>query len=318
MKGFTRLFLILTVFVISTTTNSQATVIDKIKAVVNNEVITQSEIDRRLYPLYNQYKNIYSGKELEKKLDDAGVEILNQLIEDRLVLSEAKNQGIEATEKEIERKIDEFRKSFDGEENMLKSLGEQNLTIKDLKNMLKDRVIIEKIIDREVRAQIIILPQEIESYYEENTDKFKESLQVKASTILIRTGSSRTQEENLSLAITLLNRLKTGQDFYTLAKNYSEGMNAEKGGDMGYVRKGQMIEQIDKVIFNLKVGEFSDLVKTSLGYHIFKIYDKKKERTVPLVEIRPQIMEAIYLKKTESYFKEWLKDLRENAFISIK
>ena len=318
MKGFVRLFLILAVFVISTTTNSQATVIDKIKAVVNNEVITQSEIDRRLYPLYNQYKNIYSGKELEKKLDDAGVGILNQLIEDRLILSEGKNQGIEATEKEIEHKIDEFKKSFDGEENMLKKLSEQNLTIKDIENMFKDRVIIEKIIDREVRTQIIILPQEIESYYEENTDKFKEPLQVKASTILIRTGSNRTQEETLSLTITLLNRLKTGQDFYTLAKNYSEGMNAEKGGDMGYVRKGQMIEQIDKVIFNLKVGEFSDLVKTSLGYHIFKVYDKKKERTLPLVEIRPQIMEAIYLKKTEVYFKKWLKDLRENAFISIK
>ena len=146
MKGFTRSFLILAIlFSISNSSQLHATVIDKIKAVVNNEVITQSEIDRLLYPIYMRYKEIYHGGELEEKLAEASNEILNQLIEDRLLSSEAKKQGIKVDEKEIDQKIENLKSRFSGENSLVKMLHEQNLTIKDLRERYRNQIMIEKV-----------------------------------------------------------------------------------------------------------------------------------------------------------------------------
>ena len=129
MKLFLRLLFILAVIVIAVEAAipSQAAVVDKIKAVVNNEVITQSEIDHLLYPIYMRYKDIYNAGELDKKLGEASDEILNQLIEDRLLLSEAKKRGIQLNDSEIDRKIEELRSRFPGEGDFDKLLKEENL-----------------------------------------------------------------------------------------------------------------------------------------------------------------------------------------------
>lgn len=318
MKAFFTAVLLLTVIAISIPGQSQAALVDKIKAIVNNEVITQSEVDRLLYPIYLRYKDIYKGNKLNEKLEEASNEILDELIEDRLLLSEAKRLNIQADEEEVDDRIKQLKMRFSGEDDFNRMLSDQNLSIKDFRTRYREQIMVEKLIDREIRYQIQILPQEAESYYREHIDEFKEPEQVKVSSILVRLKSKRTPEQTLALVVNLLQRLQNGDDFYTLAKMYSEGTNAEGGGDMGYVRKGQMIDKIDKVIFNLKIGEFSDLVETSLGYHIFKVYDRKKGRIIPLAEARPRITDELYREKVEKKFAKWMKGLRENAFISIK
>ena len=318
MKVLSKILLILATATLFNSSQTQAALIDKIKAVVNNEVITQSEIDRLLYPIYTGYHQIYNAEELKKKLEEASEDILNQLIEDRLILSEAKRLNVTVEEGEIDKKIEELKSDFPGEKGLLKTLHEQNLTIKDLRDRFRNQTMIEKAIDLQIRSRIQILPQETENFYRSHIDRFKQPERVKVSSILIRLKGERAPEESFVLATEILNRLKDGEDFYTLAKNYSEGMNAERGGDMGYVSRGQMREEIDKIIFGLNIGEFSDLVKSSLGYHIFKSYDKRKQRVIPLLEAQGRVLEAIYRKKVEGKFREWIEGLRENAFISIK
>ncbi len=318
MKFFTRVFLSILTLLTLISVNAEAALVDKIKAVVNNEVITQGEVDKLLYPIYLRYKDIYDGKELTEKLDEAAQEILAQLIDDRLLLSEARKQGIEVSDREIDQKIDELEARFTGDRTLSGTLREQNLTINDVRKRYAEQMMIEKLVDARIRHQIQILPQENESYYREHIEEFTEPEQVKVGSILIRTGDNRTKEETLTLAVEILRRLKDGEDFYAMARNYSEGMNAEAGGDMGYVRKGQMVENIDKAIFALNIDEFTDLVETPLGFYIFKAYDRKKERTVPMAEVRPHIMDAIYREKVEVKFKEWLDELKKDAFISIK
>ena len=318
MKGPLKLLIILAILFALNPRPADAALVDKIKAVVNNEVITQSEIDRMLYPIYDRYKDTYEGAVLEKKLTQASKEILDQLVEDRLILSEARKKNITVSEEEIDKKIEDLKANFSSEKEMLESLHQQNLTIKDLRNRLTDQIMINKVIDSEIRYHIQILPQEAESYYRTHIDEYTDPEQAEVSTILIRTNSDRSAEESFTLAADILNRLKEGEDFHALAKNYSEGMNAETGGDMGYVRKGQMVEDIDDAIFELEIGGFTDLVKSPLGYQIFKVYNKKKTRTVSLSEARPFIIDALYRKKAEVKFKKWMEELRENAFISIK
>ena len=319
MKSLVRLILILATLSALSPHRLQAAVVDKIKAVVNNEVITQSEIDRLLYPLYLRYKDIYKGLELDEKLSEVTDEILEQLITDRLMLSEAKKEGIVISREEIDQKVKELEARFASEGGLTKMLREQNLAIADLETRFTDQLMIEKVIDRKVRHRIQILPQEAENYYREHIDKFKEPEQARVGSILIRfKEGERTPEETLALSVNILQRLQAGEDFKAMARNYSEGMNPDEGGDMGYTRKGQMVDDIDKAIFSLEIGGISDLIESSLGYHIFKVYDRKKARTVPAIEARPHIMDAIYRQKVETKFKEWVKELKENAFISIK
>jgi len=318
MKAFPRLLLILAAFLAIFQSSSHAVVVDKIRAVVNDEIITQSEIDRILYPIYLRYKDIYNGKELDKKLNEATNEILNQLIDDKVLLSEARKQGILVSEEEIEYRVENLKSSLPAEESLEDILKRQNLTINDIRKQVKEQIMVERLLDMEIRRRIQILPQEAEIFYQNHLDEFKEEEQVLVSGILIRTKGERTKEQNLSLAVNLLHRLKKGEDFFAIAKNYSEGTNAEQGGDMGYVRKGQMIDEIDKALFKLGIGDISDLVETPLGYYIFKVYDKKKERTLPLSDARTQIIDAIYREKAEVKYGEWIKTLKKDAFISIK
>ena len=151
---------------------SYAAVVDRIVVVVNNEIITQREVDVMLGPVYGQYRNMYEGEELIGRLEEVREKILKQLIEDRLILSEAKKQNITVEEKDVDAKIDEVRSQIGSEIELENMLNEQNLTLNELRDRYKEKILIRKLIDRKVGARIIITPLEIKDYYNEHKEDF--------------------------------------------------------------------------------------------------------------------------------------------------
>ncbi|MBI5143667.1 MAG: peptidylprolyl isomerase [Candidatus Omnitrophica bacterium] len=293
-------------------------VVDKIVVIVNNEIITQREIDRVLMPIYEQYRALYYGDELVKRLDEARQKVIEQLIEDRLILSEAKKLNIEIDEKDVEARIDEVKKRFSSKEEFDQALSNQGLTLKDLTMRYREQMMTRRLIDQKVGSKVTVSPVEINHYYEEHINEYIQPEETALRNILIRPKGTIAPEKALDLAKEILRRLQEGGDFALLAKEYSGGPNANEGGLMGYVKKGDLLPEIENVVFNLKEGELSGIIQTSLGYHIFKVEEKRERKTLSLSEVRNDVEEAVFREKVKDRLKGWLEALRKNAYIAFK
>jgi len=315
---FKSLLNILFIFLTLATTLAYSEVVDKIVVVVNDEIITQGELDRMLLPVYKQYKGLYAGAELEEKLEEVRRNILNRLIEDKLLLSEVKRRKIEITDEEVKAKLDDVKSRFATDEEFEEALASENILLSDLEKNYKERIAIDKMVDSEIRKALSISPHEVIDYYKSHQEEFNQPAKVKLWAILLKTNESRSEEEMLRAAKELLGRLEEGADFKGLAKTYSEGPYRESGGDMGWVRKGELMKEIDELVFSLEEGETSGILKTSLGLHIFKIEEKMPSRPAEFQEVRELIEEALYRKKTEEKLKVWIHELKKNAYIAFR
>ena len=291
-------------------------VIDKVEIIVNDEMITRREIDSSLAPIYEKYKIAYSGEELIAKLLEARQKVVEQLIDDRLVYSEAKRLNVQVSEEEIGEKIKEAFKRFGSKEDFQRALSMQRVTEKELRDRYKEQIASRRLVDQKVGSKIVIAPAEAIGYYNKHVADFSEPEELKILNIMVTPGEDPKRSANLAQDIK--KRINEGCDFGGLAKIYSEGPGAEEGGSMGYVKRGDLMPQIEDVIFKLKDGEVSEIIQTSVGYHIFKILERKPAKTRTFNEARDDVEGAIFRQKVNEKIKEWLATLRKNAYIEIR
>ncbi len=298
--------------------DARCEVVDKVLVVVNDEIITQGEINRVFMPIYAQYANLYTGEELTRKLDEAWKNVMERLVHDKLLLSEARRRKIEVDDREVEAKIDEVRARFPGEKEFEQALAEENVVLKDLERKFRERLMTDRLVELELRKDILVTPNEILLYYKENKEKFKEPKKIKLSAILIRAGENRSEERAGALSGEILERIKKGGDFGSLAKQYSEGPYSSYGGDMGWVEEGELMGRINDLVFSLDEKQVSTILKTNLGFHIFKVEEKKPAREMKFHEAKKQIEHILYNDKTQKKIKNWVDRLKEDAYIAFK
>jgi parvulin-like peptidyl-prolyl isomerase len=178
---------------------------------------------------------------------------------------------------------------------------------------------IRRLIDQKVGARIIITPLEVKTYYAEHKDQFLQPQEVLVRQILIKAGKDQaSQAAALKKIRGISDGIKEGRDFAALAKEYSEGSNPEDGGLMGYIKPGDMMPQLEEIIFKLKDQETSGIVQSSLGYHLFKVEERKLSRNKELSEVRQEIEEFLYREKANQKLKGWIDSLAKNAYIEFK
>jgi len=295
-------------------------IVDRIVAVVNNEVITQSELDRVLYPIYMQYRELYKTDEvLYEMLNETRQDVLKQLIGDRLILGEAKKMGLSVSEKEIDREVTKIRQDLE-ERDMSFSflLREQNISISDLREKYKDQLLIQKAVDERIKTRVRVQPSEVRDYYRDNLDDYTHPAKARVGAILIKLESVRSPAQSRRLAEDVRRMLLSGKDFKGTARNYSEGPNSGDGGNMGYVERGRFLKEIDDEIFYLAPGAISKVIETPVGFHIFKLYDRRDAQVLPFDEVRGKVTETLYRLEAKRRLDEWLDDLKSNAYIDIK
>ena len=286
--------------------NIYAEVIDKIVVVVNAEAITQGEIDRLLGPYYMEYRTIYTGYDLIRKLDEARQGIMEQLIEDKLILSEAKKLNIEPDEREVSAKVADAENRAGSRKRFERALMEQHLSIKDLKARYREQSMIQRIIREKVGSRISVSPIEVDEYYKKNAFAFAQPEEIKLRNILIKPQEGADPKKAADLANEIAGRITSGGDFSALAKTYSEGPGASEGGIMGYVKKGDLLPELETVLFSMKEDEVSGVIQSPAGYHIFKVEEKKEAKAMPLEEIRHDVEERVYREKVHEKIKTWV------------
>ena len=163
-----------------------------------------------------------------------------------------------------------------------------------------------------------ISERKIAKYYHDNQKEFWESSQVRVKHILLlfeKDASEKIRKKKNKQVKKILSELKEGKDFAEAAKEYSEDVSASLGGDVGFVKKGQMVPEFEKAVYRLKEGEISGVVETEYGYHIIKAEEIQKGRTIPFKDVKNKIKKILSASKQKSAYKAWINELRESAFI---
>lgn len=262
-----------------------------------------------------------TGQELEhNRMQELIKEAVDGLVGEELLYQEGKHFNISVTDEEVGKEIKMLKSRFSSEAMFEKMLKEQDVDLETIRKEIKKNMTIMKVIKTQIDDKVSIINKEVKDYYEANRDKLKDPPSVKASHILIRV-SDRTDEKEKGRAMEkikdLLGRAKSGEDFGKLAKEFSEGPSAPKGGDLGYFSKGMMVIPFEKAAFSLKAGEISDIVETQFGYHIIKLFDIRKGKLQSFEEAKEKITAFLKIKKRQEKLFKWIEELKKKAKIEI-
>jgi len=279
---------------------------NKIVAIVNYDKIYLSQ----LLDETNRFSSKYgiSFSENRERHQKTARHILDELILKRIYFQEAERLNLTADEDELE----DFLKHAVGdysEEDFSQMFKSKNINLSKWKDRVKEERLFEKLIDQEVKDKIKVEEKEIKAYYKSNSKDYLLPERVQALQIVVN---------NELEAEAIYNNLQEGADFFQLAKSKSVSPEGVHGGDLGFFSRGQMPKEFDDAVFNLKVGQFSKVVQTPYGYHIFKVIKKKRDKTMSFKEAREKIKEKLIKEKEKKEYLDWISNLREKSVIVIK
>jgi parvulin-like peptidyl-prolyl isomerase len=286
-----------------------------VAAVVMNTKIYTSEVDTQ----FNQIPDAIRGG-LTKEI------ILDQIISQEVLIQEAKEQGIKVTNAELDAFIgNAIDRSGWTRDEFEKVLMAQGMTISDLRDLYRVSLVIEKLLNVTVLDTVEVTQEEIEEYYNERINQFQVPQdQVEASHILIQfSNETRTEEEAQELATELAQRARDGEDFATLAVEYSEDPSVvQNEGYLGYFVKEQMVAPFADAAFALDVGDISDPVESQFGYHVIYVTGKRSAGdVVPLDDVAEAIETQLLSNKqrvaVEDYIAAQLAERREAGEIQF-
>jgi len=247
--------------------------------------------------------------------------VLDQLVAYRLLMQETKARQIEVADAEVDARIAQIQQQFPSPDVFKQALAQQSMTMEQLREDAKSDMRVAKMLEAEVNSKVAVQPQEIDAFYRDNPDKFRQGERVRASHILIRTdekADAKTKDAARQKAADILAQVKAGKDFAELAKQHSQDPgSAANGGDLGFFQQGQMVGAFERAAFALKPGEVSDVVETPFGFHIIKLAQKEAARTVPLEQVKPQIEQFLQNQQRQQKTQAFIESLKAKGKVEI-
>jgi len=305
-KRFFILFLLAFIFLnyrLSTIDYRLANAEVKIVAIVNNEIITQKDLDDFVNFTAMQYSKEYSGRELEEKMAALKPELLDKLIEDSLILQEAKKNNIAIDETRVREKIEAIKRDYNGDVNFQAALKKQGLVQADVERRLRNQMLTLSIIQEKVRKKIIVRPDEVTEFYNHNSEKFisPEEREVLVVTL-----------ENRDLANSFSYHFRAGQKIEDLATRYPFTVNK-----LTAVKGENLRKEVDEAVFKMGLSEVSSPVKIDEKYYVFKLENIIPPAKRTLAEAQEEINNYLFDTKMQAAFDKWMKEIKEGSYIKI-
>lgn len=281
---------------------------------VNGQPVTKTDFDRLI-------KNMEAGRGAipADKRDEVMRGALDQLITYSVLKQEAATRKFVVPDTDVDAQIASMQKQFPTQAEFDKALAARSTTVDQLKSDARIDMAINKMMEAEVANATPATDVDAKDFYDKNPDKFQKPETVRASHILLMTqGKDEAAKKAARAKIDdLLKRAKAGEDFAALAKANSEDGSASQGGDLGPFGRGRMVAEFDQAAFALKPGEISEVVTTQFGYHIIKLTEKKEAGTIPLDEVKPQVLEYLTGQKKQQRVDAFIEDAKKRAKIEV-
>ena len=324
-----------------------AKVVDKTVAMVNGEAIMFSDYDKLSAPVMEQYKMATPpADQTPAKEKELKGKLLDQMIDDKVMKQEAEKQKIRVSKRDIEEGMKQVRSRFASEAEFQAELKKEDISLPQFEKRIEEQLMVMKLVEQEVKAKAAP-PQD------EDVRKLFEQIQAKAegkelgidqkqeeelaqlSKVFSRVSSEQVRARHIliqvdknapmntkSAALTKIKKiqkeLKGGADFADLAKKYSEDPGSkQRGGDLGYFTKGDMVPEFEKAAFTLNVGQVSEPVLTDFGYHLIRVEERKASKKLTYEEVENDLKQYLFQRSAQTRYEGWLKDLRAKATIKI-
>lgn len=255
-----------------------------------------------------------------EKRDEVYRGVLDDLVAYRLLKQEVTQRNLTVSDADVEARISAFKQQMGTEANFKAALQAQQVTEAKLRDDARIDLLVSKLLDQEVNQKVLVKPSDIAAFYEKNPERFQQGETLRASHILVVVPADANAQARAALrarADAALKAAKAGQDFAKLARQYSQDSSAQRGGDLGFFPKGQMVPAFDQAAFALAPGQVSDLVETQFGYHIIKAIEKRPARIVPFVEVAGQIQQFLEQEQRQEKSKALVDQLKAKGKVQI-
>lgn len=332
---------------------SADTVVEEIIVRVNNSIISSSDYARSKEQLKDEIKQ-QDAANVDKIYAERERDVLRDLIDQQLLLEKGKDLGITA-DTELIKKLDEMRKqmNLDSMEELEKAATAQGISYEDFKQNLRNQIITQQVIAREVGSHLNMTKEEEQKFYEEHKSEMEQPEQIRLSEILVSTqkgapakapapkaspdsppaaadakladatppAPAAPDAEQLAAAEAkangILDQIHKGAAFDEVAKKNSDGPSAAQGGDLGLFKRGTLSKELEDRTFAMKAGEVTDVIRTKQGFVILKVTEHQMAGIPTLKQMEPRIQDALYYQKLQPALRVYLKKLREEAFIDV-
>jgi peptidyl-prolyl cis-trans isomerase SurA len=308
------------------TVAQRAEVVDGIAAIVNNDVVTISQVRELVGARERSLRDLYRGAELEQKVEEMKLSAIKDLIDRQLILQEFKklqDKGASIPEYIIDDRVQALiREEFGGDRAaFVRTLQAQGFTLTRFKEVEREKIIVQAMRQQKVENNFVISPTQIQTYYDKNKTVYATPEQVKLRMIVIREGSSGDVPEigsKKELAEEIRQKVAAGAEFDRMAQMYSEDENTQQaGGNWGWIERNTLNEELTKVAFSLRAGEVSPVVSIDNTYYILMVEARKNASIKPITEVRDEIEKNLIQQERTKAQQRWLETLRQKAYIKI-
>jgi peptidyl-prolyl cis-trans isomerase SurA len=280
-------------------------VVDRVVAVVNDEVITLSDLQRE-----EALKKVDVQKEERLLLDD--------MIDRKLQMAAAKRAGMDVTDKELSDAVADImkRNSFDTKQ-FEAALAKEGLTPDQYRAELREQMTLSRMFNKFVRSGLAVDEAEVRAYYERNSKSYSQPEEIRVRQIFFRVPDKATSAEVAAIkekVAAALARAQKGEDFVRLVKELSESENAEQGGDLGFMQRDQLVPEIEAAARTLKPGEIAGPIRFAGGFHIIRL-EEIRTPVLPFEKVKDEITKMLYEQKMENTYRTWLQTLRSDSHI---
>ena len=302
-----------------------AKVVERIVAVVGNEIVLLSELEERVRPMARQLAQIKDKTMRAQRLDELRRQMLDMMIDEKLIALQGDKLKLSIEDKDLERAVaDVMSKNNLTRKELEEALAQEGKTITGYKQqILKPQLLRLRVLNVQVRSRVSVSQDEIKALYQQNMRALGVETKVRARHIFVAVPEDADAAVTAKLkarAVELLRRVKQKDaDFAAVAKEASDDpVTREDGGDLRYFGRGTLPSSIEDVVFALKKGEIRGPLRTERGFHIIKLEDRKESSARSLDEVKNQLRQTIYGQKMEKSTKAWLGELRKKTHIDMR
>jgi parvulin-like peptidyl-prolyl isomerase len=307
---------------------AEGELVDGVAAVVNNEVITFSQVreltaarERSLYAAARERGAGASmgNEELVSRVKEARLGALKDLIDRQLILQEFKKQGYKLPDRVIDERIQTIiREEFGGDRTtFIKTLEAQGYTLGKFREVEKEKIMVQVLRQKNMRADIVIPPQKIEEYYQANRAEWATPEQIKLRMLVLRGKEDDTGSSQKAVAEEIRQKVLNGAPFDRMAQMYSEDDTRDLGGDWGWIDRKTLNEELTSAAFKLKAGAVSEPLELGTSVYLLYVEARKNQAYKPLSEVRAEIEKRLIQAERQRAQERWLNSLRQKAYVKM-
>jgi peptidyl-prolyl cis-trans isomerase SurA len=310
------------VLVLTAAPVASARVVEKIAAVVGDEIILQSEVEERSTPFMQEVNALPNPTQRSARATAVRREVLDRLVDEQLILQQAAELKLSVSSEDVDRSVEQIKKENGLTDAQLTAeLQRMGQSTASYRAELKKQILRFRVLNIAVGSKVAVSDTDVQSYYERNI-KSGANVQVRASHIFItipETADNAMVLEKEKVAKKLLSRAEAGEDFAKLARENSEdAATRQEGGDLGYFGRGMLPKPIEELVFSMRAGEVRGPVRADRGFHVIKLVDRRVKDAQPLAEVREDLRNQLRQKEMDRQTKSFLSDLRKKTLVELR